>query len=608
MKYLVDFESYYDKDISVKTMGIPNYVAETDAYLVSVVCDDFQFCGPIGDLVSTLGTDFITDPANEFWAANSNFDQAWWEKYYPKTHKPWKCVLDLAAFSQLPRSLDEVARVALGVKLDKAVRSDMKGVVFEDLPDEAQQRVSDYCLQDAVVGHRLLKTLPAMSSSEEQAAAHTRLVNRRGVHVDLPCVQKDLVRLEWVKAEAIARLPWVEDDRKPLSYEAFADTVMNCGVKPPVSLDKRNEECQRWMADHPKLAPWIESMRLLRGANAKLKKLKSLEEFERDGVMPLSLLYCGARHTRRWSCTGFNVQNLDRAPAFADVLSQLEDQDEDDAPELGISMRHYLVPPPGKVFGILDYSQIEPRALNWIVGNEDILSAIRAGYGIYEAYALTKMGWKGQPGTMKKTHAQLYHFTKILVLALGYGMGPGTFQANAKNGGVNLSEDQAAKYVLEFRQSNPLIVAKWAEFDQLIRSVVLSGDRDKGLEIQMPTGDLLQQFDVKMVRNGRGYESFTIRGDFGGQSRQPRLWGGTLTENVTQRVARDILAEAILRLENAGFPVIFHAHDEVILSLDTATARQDLEEAKQLMLRSPDWCPGLPLGVDGDLSPHYTKL
>jgi len=91
-------------------------------------------------------------------------------------------------------------------------------------------------------------------------------------------------------------------------------------------------------------------------------------------------------------------------------------------------------------------------------------------------------------------------------------------------------------------------------------------------------------------------------------SRQPRLWGGTLTENVTQRMARDVLADSILRLDAAGFRVVFHAHDEVILALPEAGAKAAFDEAASLMSTAPEWCPDLPVAVDGALSPHYVKL
>jgi len=85
------------------------------------------------------------------------------------------------------------------------------------------------------------------------------------------------------------------------------------------------------------------------------------------------------------------------------------------------------------------------------------------------------------------------------------------------------------------------------------------------------------------------------------------LWGGVLVENVTQRMARDVLAEAVLRLEDAGFPVIFHAHDEVVLEVDKNAGGETVREASEIMKQAPDWAPDLPLDVEGGFHSHYTK-
>ena len=90
-------------------------------------------------------------------------------------------------------------------------------------------------------------------------------------------------------------------------------------------------------------------------------------------------------------------------------------------------------------------------------------------------------------------------------------------------------------------------------------------------------------------------------------SKQPNLWGGTMAENVTQRMARDVLAEAVVRLENAGLPVVFHAHDEVILEVDIGSREEAKREAEKILMMAPPWAPDLPLGVEGDFADTYVK-
>ena len=126
-----------------------------------------------------------------------------------------------------------------------------------------------------------------------------------------------------------------------------------------------------------------------------LKKIESLtDRVTPEGVLPLDFLYCGAPHTRRWSCKGVNLQNLDKEPLVTLAATATE-------PAQTVWTRNWIIPRPGKIFYIADYSQVEPRVLNWLAGNEAMLAAMRAGYSIYEAFAIQAEGWKGQPGSIK---------------------------------------------------------------------------------------------------------------------------------------------------------------------------------------------------------------
>jgi DNA polymerase len=628
---VIDFESYYDKEISVTTQGLPNYVRATDAYLVSVCTDDFEFCGTMAELGRSVNVDELARSARPV-AANANFDQALWAKYFPPFKLPWHCVLDHAASHQYPTNVAGVSKALLGLKVDKSTRDEMKGVHYEALPDARKQEVIDYCMNDALVEKQILNTLPPMDAFEEKVALHTRMINRRGVYIDLAKVERDKQYLERIHFDAWQRIPWTDKDedlgRPPLSAQAFAEYCQGKGVVAPASLDKSDVDTNAWLKQHPELAIVVDDMRAYRTSNTLLEKLKSLERIADGDKLPLEILYCGARHTRRWSSKGFNVQNLTRDPMFNRIMREwpefvnVDDRtknSEGKTPRdlVGIFFREYLIPPPGMKWGIIDLAQIEPRCLNWLIGNEVLLAKIRLGYSVYEAYAATYEGWNGKPGTLKKEYGIVrYTLLKNTVLGLGYGMGESRFAEYAK-----VDAEEATRVVRGYRAGNAGIVGFWRQFDQSIAQAVLSKDRE--LAIQMPTGDYLRHFNVrqklvqvevtdketglKHTKFRQAQESYTIRGDFSQASHQPRCWGGTLTENVTQRMARDVLAEAVLRLEDAGFPVYFHAHDEVILGLPEATAERDLKEAERLMLISPDWCPDLPLGVEGKVAAHYEK-
>lgn len=599
-KVVVDFESYYSKKdgISVTTQGNANYFAASDAYLVSIVSDDIEFCGTIEQAREQFPESFWSDPNIQFAAANANFDQGWAEKYGWETAHPWHCILDHAKFHQLPDSLPGVSKVVLGKKVDKTLRDEMDGVDFWTLPEEKQQALVEYCLTDSVEEKKIWDRLPPMSPVEEKIAAYTRMTNNRGVYVNSDLVEEDKTRLHKMRFDAFNTIPWHATD-KPLSYTALSKWCGKMGIPVPASTAKNDEECSDLMSDHPALNEVLSTMRAFRKTNTIVKKADSLlARLRPDSTLPLELLYCGARHTRRWSSRGFNIQNLDREPL------KVGDTD--------VWTRRWITPRPGKVFLILDFAQIEPRCLNWLVGNDELINAMRSGFGIYEAHARLTMGWKG--GKLKDEDPNLYKLAKARVIGAGYGCGANTFVSVAKAQAqldISLSEARAA--VDGYRKSNPRVTQLWKRFDSIIRQGLL--DKEKAIALELPTGDLLHHFHLQTYlktfpdgRKGSATKSFTIKGDFGHDSIQSNLWGGVLTENFIQRMARDLMVEAILNLEAAGLPVLFSSHDEVIIEVDDDASKTDAEKtALEIMRTPPEWAPGLPLEVEGGFERHYTK-
>ena len=136
---------------------------------------------------------------------------------------------------------------------------------------------------------------------------------------------------------------------------------------------------------------------------------------------------------------------------------------------------------------------------------------------------------------------------KALVLGLGYGMGAKRFAEV-----LGTDEMTSKEMVTQWRTINNGITKLWATCDQDVFAANKSADRM--IELEMPTGDKLRHFDVQF--NGRDYISYTIRGDKTPASKQSHLWGGVLVENMTQRMARDILGEAVIKIEEAGIPCL----------------------------------------------------
>jgi DNA polymerase len=580
--------------------------------MVSIIGAGIEFVGSIEEAQQKFPDAFWEQPNTRFWAANANFDELWVRRYWPdaKRMKPWHCILDRGATQQLPQSLSGIVKALWGRKVDKSIRDWMDGKHYKDLAPEQQKEVLDYCLSDAKEEYELLSHLPQPSVIEDKIARHTRMCNMRGVRVDAGRLVQDREALLRHQHDAFMRIPW-RNDEAPLSPLSLAKWANERGIPVPASLAKDDEECATLVGSHPELALVVGAMRQYRKANTLIRKIESVEgRLTNESILPLELMYCGARHTRRWSSRGVNVQNLDREPYW------LTTDGKEAEGAWNVWPRRWLVPREGKTFCILDFAQIEPRCLNWLTGNDALLTMIRQGFGIYEAYARVSGQWK-DPRPLKKADPHLYKSVKAQVLGLGYGMGAGRYKETAAKDGITLTDLEAKATVVQWRNLNQHIVQFWGQMDQLVREACL--DKAKNLEIQMPTGDVLRHFGVRAfsrnytdeetgeVTTKKGYESFTTKGDFSPMSKQPNLWGGTLAENVTQRMARDVMAEAVIRLEEAGLPVVFHAHDEVILEVDIGSREEAKKEAEAIMQKAPAWCPDLPLGVEGDFADTYVK-
>jgi DNA polymerase len=421
-----------------------------------------------------------------------------------------------------------------------------------------------------------------------------------------------------------------------MAVQAFNTYCCSHGIAPPANLRKGDEDFTDWMAANPKLAPVLKARQRYELANRKLKHINKFLSRCYEGIYYPDLLYCGAPHTRRWSAkgssdgsqtdedathSGFNIQNMDREPIFGDLLPDFISPlppTKGSKPMPGIFVRNFLVPRPGKKFIVLDFSQIEPRCLAWLVGAEDFLDMVRKGYSVYEAHARARLGWAG--GDLKTENADLYRMAKAQVLGLGYGCGVVKFPAVAWSmARLRINHEESEKAVYGYRNDNPLIAGRgynggpvgiWARLQQLC---IASSQSTEPLEIQLPNGETMRYFNVQQYTryDEQGNGKFCYKADKVLGDPDPRgakdIYGGRLTENVTQRMARDLLAEAVLRIERAGMPVCFHAHDELIAEVDASNAAEALVEAKRLMEIVPDWAYGLPIGVSGGIYDRYCK-
>lgn len=352
-----------------------------------------------------------------------------------------------------------------------------------------------------------------------------------------------------------------------------------------------------------------------------------------DGRVRGLLQFYGANRTGRWAGRMVQVQNLPRTHLLGiEQARGLVRQENVEALELCYGsvpdtlsqlIRTAFVPAPGNVFVDADFSAIEARVIAWLAGEEWVLEVFRTHGKIYEATASQMFGVPIERIAKGNPEYELRQKGKVATLALGYQGGPPAL-INLGALRMGIPEEELPGIRDRWRAANKRIVAFWYAVEAAAVEAVrtgqaqtvgrlrfaLEGDALTGqlfLTVLLPSGRELFYARPHLVSDEYGRERLHYWGT-NQTSRKCCLletYGGKLVENITQAVARDCLALAIERLEAAGWPVVFHVHDEVII--DCPKEKADLQEVCRIMGEPIPWAPGLPLKAEGWVGDFFTK-
>lgn len=320
------------------------------------------------------------------------------------------------------------------------------------------------------------------------------------------------------------------------------------------------------------------------------------------GAMPIPLRYWGA-HTGRFSGSeGINAQNLAKR-----------------GHPLVVGVRGLFAAAPGQELVIVDLAAIEARVLAWIAGQDDLVAKFAAGAEIYCGFAEKVLGTPvrkprkdGIPAVEAKHEWARNKVGKVGILGCGYGMGKDRLFEYA-DGAV--TSEMAAKIVEVYRAEHRKITTFWNEIEKAfiytakyrtpcsIPWLSFYATDDVYVVIRLPNGRTLNYHRVKLEQDSYGRARASVYNDV--THKHEPLWGGVLTENVVQAISRDVLTDAMLRLEDLGHHTALHVHDELVLTTATGNGPAVLAIAVKEMSRTPAWGAGLPLGAEGVISERY---
>ena len=550
----------------------------------------------------------------------------------------WRCTMVMAWYSTLPGRLADAA-VALNVTEKKMEEgkdliryfsvpckpTKTNGGRTRNLPQHAPEKwamYKKYNTQDVeterAVYHALLKH--PLPEHEWELYAFDQRINDRGVRIDRLLVKQAMaVDLAFSK-QAFRRAQELTGLENPGSVSQLKAWLADMDM-PMESLSKRI--VQEKAAEADGIVKELLELRL-ELSKTSIKKYEAMARTVcRDGRVHGMLQFGGASRTFRWAGRLVQLQNVpqNHLPDLRLARDIVKRSDEEQlellfgsvSGTLSELIRTAFIPKDGCRFIVADFSAIEARVLAWLAGEEWVLDEFRGKGKIYEATA-SRMFHVPQE-TIVKGHPN-YEYRqkgKQAVLSCGYGGGVGALKAM----GAKMPEEEMQPLVDAWRAANPHIVQFWYALGNAASEVIERHNsvrvgkvkvywRENRMLIRLPGGRDLCYLSPRFVTNrfgsrGIGYLAASASGKMELQETFPGRWA----ENCTQSIARDLLAHALQNLEAAGYPIVFHVHDEAVM--EVPIGQGSVEEACRIMAIPPDWARDLPLRADGEEMEFYRK-
>ncbi|MBS6275967.1 MAG: DNA polymerase [Actinomycetaceae bacterium] len=577
----------------------------------------------------------FNDPDVVKWAYNAAFERTCLSAYLGHRLDPagWRCSMVWTATLGLPLSLKDVSAV-LGLGHQKLAEG--KDLIrYFSLPTKTGNRhqpsddptawelFKQYNARDVEVETAIRRKLshhPVSDYLWAQYEADQR-INDRGIHIDARLATNAMECDEHYRERALARaqeITGLENPASPLQLQGWLQK-QGCDIS---SMAKEEVDTALNIATGVVKEALELRQNLSKSSVAKYRKMA--DATCADGRAHGLLQFYGASRTGRWAGRLVQVQNLPRnyLPDLAQARALVRGGDFDalellypSVPDtLSQLIRTAFIPSPKNRFIVADYSAIEARVLAWLAGEQATLAAFKNGEDLYCATASAMFG---VPVEKHGPNSELRQKGKIAVLACGYNGSVGALKAMGalKKG---LAEGELQPIVDAWREANPNIVAMWHDVDKAAiqaittRSTVTLGNMSftgtKGmLFITLPSGRRLAYVKPGLGVNRFGGTSITYWGQGINRKWQKlETYGGKLVENIVQATARDLLAEAVTRIEQAGHQVVMHIHDEVVID-EPRGSGTTVTDICAFMNQLPTWASEMPIDAAGYECDFYMK-
>ena len=636
----LDIETYSPVDL--KTCGNYKYVEhpEFEIILLAYAFGDepVQIIDPEIDGYPEEFMQGMRDPNTKKLAFNAQFERICFRRIGVDIPiDQWECVMVKSAYCGYPLSLEQVSKamrleekgkLSIGKALIRLFcNPNKKGtrVSPSDKPED-WENFKQYCINDVVSEREIYRKLQSITIPDWEKKNYIldQEMNDRGVLIDLPFARNAIAFDERSSTEAYLRLQEITGLENPNSVSQLKGWLSEQLGREVKQLTK--DSIRKLM---PEVDGAIQEALTLRQLLSKysIKKYIAMENcagFD-SRARGMFQLY-GANRTGRWTSKLIQLQSLPQNhmkdldlarrvvaendydlaqmlwPSIPDVLSEL--------------IRTAFIAPPGKTFAVADFSAIEARVISWIAQEEWRLEVFRTHGKIYEATAALMFG---VPIESVTKGSELRQRGKTSELALCYEGGPNALTQMDRE--ERIPDAEKPGLVKRWRKANPAIVKLWSDVEENAKHAVTSKKTSKlrdlifryendTLTIELPSHRKLCYVSPSIGANRWGMESIV----YYGINQNTKQWfpqetyGGKLVENIVQAVARDALAWSLQNIKTEGYTdMVMTIHDEIVIEVPQQNADKHLENIQNIMSREIPWMKGLPLRVDGYVTPYYKK-
>ncbi len=579
-------------------------------------------------------------------AFNANFERTCLGKYLNKPMPPeqWRCSAAHALALGLPGNLAGVAKC---LNLPQQKMSEGKALIryfsmpcsatkanggrTRNMPQHDMEKwevFKTYCKQDVEVERAIRKKLEQfpMIDKEWELWSLDQRINDGGVKIDKILVENAINCDEAYQRKATEEAAELTKLENPNSPAQLKEWLRAKGIEvESLSKEKVTELIEE--VDDEEVIRLLQLRQELSKTSVKKYEAMGRAVCTDERVRGLMQFY-GANRTGRWAGRLVQIHNLPRNTM--DNLTEARDLLKagdyetlellfDSVPDvLSQLIRTAFIPSENSRFIVADFSAIEARVIAWLAGEKWVIDTFKGHGKIYEMTASKMFNVPMEKIAKGNPEYELRSRGKVATLACGYQGSTGALVAMGAIK-MGLKEEELPQIVAAWREANPKIVKLWSDIE---KAAIEALEENKVVTIQyglkfycgggvlfikLPSGRSLAYVRPKLEKDNRfNKKMITYEGvDQGKQWGRLSTYGGKLTENIIQAIARDCLAESMLNLYKAGYKTVFHVHDEVIL--DVPFGFGSIYEVEEIMGTSIEWAPGLPLKAASFETNHYKK-